>query len=678
VSTTNGHGLANGTTFFQHLAEPLISLGIPVIPLRPKTKAAFLSTWQNLASTNREQIAAWGKEYPDANVGSVAKEIGAAWFFEIDSLDVAARIETETGHKIFDLHTLMVKSRPGRGHFYFKQNDRSIAMGNITQNFVKHNDWSARVSNQYVVGPGSIHPETGEPYSILKNAPIAEAPDWLIDWLISQKISDTPMVPAEKVRLGEPQSFVYTEEERREFRSVDVSREGPKIPHGAHDNTLTRICGKLHWLHPDWSKQGLADELAAVCEARCENYGSDYKEMCEKIAHSIGKRPVKTDVFAEDMAARAEQAKQAQEAIAQPKAVDVSNWRSKFRNIAEMDQGDPVMIIEGVLQDGTCFLGAAPGHGKTLVALAIAKSVTLGTPLFESPQYKVKEQHNVIYLIPETSDRPFRKRCEAFRLPADDRFIARTITQGSNLKLTDPDLLEAVRQLKPVVILDTARRFNTSSDTNSDAENQKLVNNITELRAAGAACVIILHHATKAANQKKQAMTLENMLSGTGDFGAMCDQAYGIRMDESLYSRGSGPMEIEIVNLKDRERVGGLSSLRLAATYTEQGSIFPRSWIDETGNFRAVGDTETVNRNTNTLVSLVQAHPEMTITELVEETGIKKYTVQQTLKGLGWHRVKGGAHGSSPWHQDVGGQCPYGKPESQPAKVHEEEFSARF
>jgi hypothetical protein len=177
-----------------------------------------------------------------------------------------------------------------------------------------------------------------------------------------------------------------------------------------------------------------------------------------------------------------------------------------------------------------------------------------------------------------------------------------------------------------------------------------------------------LHHSTKAANQKKQAMTLENMLSGTGDFGAMCDQAYGIRMDENLYNRGSGPMEIEIVNLKDRERLGGLTSLRLAATYTKEKTVFPQSWIDETGNFRAVGDKESMERNNKTLVDLVKAHPEMTVTDLVEATGIRKYTVQQTLKGLGWHRTKGGPNGSSPWHQDVNGKCPDERTQPKAAK----------
>jgi hypothetical protein len=51
-----------------------------------------------------------------------------------------------------------------------------------------------------------------------------------------------------------------------------------------------------------------------------------------------------------------------------------------------------------------------------------------------------------------------------------------------------------------------------------------------------------------------------------------------------------------------------------------------------------------------------------------DPTGIKKYTVQQTLKALGWHRTKGGPDGASPWHQDANGKCPYEKPQPKTAK----------
>jgi hypothetical protein len=214
--------------------------------------------------------------------------------------------------------------------------------------------------------------------------------------------------------------------------------------------------------------------------------------------------------------------------------------------------------------------------------------------------------------------------------------------------------------MKPVVILDTASRFLQANDENSAAQNRLLVNDIIALRAAGAVCVIILHHAKKAQSAKREAMTLDNMLRGTSDFGAMCDQAYGIRMDEHLYNRGAGPMEIELVNLKDRERLGGLTSIRLAASFKRPGDIFPKSYIDETGNFRPVDYKESKARDEQALDALVEANPMMTITELSEATGLKPYTVKEALKRFGWHCVKGGPDGRSPWHKDDQG-CPYRK-----------------
>ncbi len=154
-------------------------------------------------------------------------------------------------------------------------------------------------------------------------------------------------------------------------------------------------------------------------------------------------------------------------------------------------------------------------------------------------------------------------------------------------------------------------------------------------------------------------MTLENMLRGTSDFGAMCDQAYGIRLDVHLYNRGAGPMELELVNLKDRERLGGLTSIRLAATYKKPGVLFPASYIDETGNFRPVDFRETKDRTKETLNQLVESDPELSVKDLCDATDTKAYTVRKMLKGLGWHAVKGGPDGFYPWHQDKGGPCPY-------------------
>jgi hypothetical protein len=180
---------------YKDLATPLAARGIPTVPLRAKSKQAFISGWETLATTDAAQIETWDKQYPDSNCGSVAKaESGGVWFFEFDAPEVAQRVFADTQQKLPD--TFKVRSSPGRGHIYFRQTPASIAMGNIAQGFVKGGDWSARVDRQYVVSPGSLHPRTGLPYEIRSLADIVEAPQWFIEWCISQKLNKKEAIAA--------------------------------------------------------------------------------------------------------------------------------------------------------------------------------------------------------------------------------------------------------------------------------------------------------------------------------------------------------------------------------------------------------------------------------------------------------------------------------------------------
>jgi hypothetical protein len=199
------------------------------------------------------------------------------------------------------------------------------------------------------------------------------------------------------------------------------------------------------------------------------------------------------------------------------------------------------------------------------------------------------------------------------------------------------------------------------SDENAAAQNRQLVNDVIALLAAGAICVVLIHHATKAAKAKQERMTLENMLRGSSDLGAMCDQAYGIRKDMLLYANGAGPMEIDMVNLKDREQVGGLTTLRLAASHKNKGEDFPVSYINETGNLKPINDAETHKRVLKALLALVESDRNIPAKELATKTGLTEYAVKHKLSSIGWHRVQGGPSGASPWHQDNGLPCPFAK-----------------
>src|SRR5208337_1913092 len=134
---------------FRDIAEPLVKMGIPVTPVRPGTKKAFLPDFPTTATTDIAQIEEWNKLYPDHNAACVARaEIGGVWFFEVDSPDVIPRLQKETGQTMPP--TFKVRSRPGRCHFYFRHNAASLGLGNISQTYVVGQDWSVRTNREYV------------------------------------------------------------------------------------------------------------------------------------------------------------------------------------------------------------------------------------------------------------------------------------------------------------------------------------------------------------------------------------------------------------------------------------------------------------------------------------------------------------------------------------------------
>lgn len=461
--------------------------------------------------------------------------------------------------------------------------------------------------------------------------------------------------------------------------------------HGQLDNQIVRLIG-----HYVTSKNiSDADEMYALVTAKMETNGcidrdgktpyqyndARVRELCQlKTKNWKTGEEQKQEAISEALADSAKIGEQAKEvaqtlppvqpptlimsSVQQQPVPDVTKWREQFRSVGEMEDGPIIEVIKGVLQEGTCFVGASPSSGKTLVCLAMAKAICTGEPLFGLSQFSVPEPRPVIYLIPESRDRAFRKRCESFRIPDDkSKFMCRTTSAGPIMALTDPFLIQAVKELKPVVFLDTAARFMRTNDENSSAQNQALVNEVLAIQQAGAILVVLVHHATKAS--ANEAMTLENMLRGTSDFAAMCDQVYGIKKDLGLYAHGNGPMEIDLASLKDREQIGELTTIRLAASKkTDPGCIIPTfSIIDETGNFHVVCDSETIKRTLDSLLAMVERDPRISIKALAQAVGLSEYSVHIQLNQLGWHRVQGGKGGASPWHNDEGKPCPYAKQE---------------
>jgi hypothetical protein len=615
------------TTTFRDRALACIQRGFQVIPLRPESKIppSTLSDWPNLATNSLETIDQWNQQNPAFNCGVVFKAVlGTPWALETDSPKLAKRYEEETGRKL--PKTLTVQSRVGRGHRFYLHTAASLAMGNIGQ--ANADGFSVRCDNQYCVSMLSVHPETKSLYKVVVDTPMVPAPDDFVEWLAKQR------------------------EPKTQSSEQSTSWMDNPILEGARDNTLTKIAGKLRNAGLD------AEALYAVLSIKNQTQciardgvtpnpldDADIRRIANSVArYEVGAAPRAVMLGGIDISDPASSPTRES-----APAVDVSNWGNYFKSVGELESGDVRMLISGFLPEGTSFIGALPGVGKTLIGLSIVKALTTGKRFLG--HFDVPDVVPVVYLIPESSGRAFRSRCEKFGIPSDrELFLCRTISEGTTLLLDDPILKEAVRVMKPVVILDTAIRFSQSSDENSASQNKRLGDDIVALRQAGAIAVIAMHHSTKASRNEE--LTLENTLRGTGDLAALADAVYGLRRDDLKYDNNRGANEINVICVKPRD-FDPPAPFRIAATYMKSGSLFPVSYIDETGDFKMLDVAETLEDQEESLLKLIQEYPSITLKELEEHTGIKTWKIQKSLQSLGWVRPRGNPAGGSRWVRSV-------------------------
>ncbi|MGB2621023.1 MAG: AAA family ATPase [Candidatus Acidiferrum sp.] len=240
---------------------------------------------------------------------------------------------------------------------------------------------------------------------------------------------------------------------------------------------------------------------------------------------------------------------------------------------------DITFSIAGFLQDdGMTFIGGLSGHAKTWIALSIVKALLVGEGTKLWRVFSVTQTATrVIYLIPEVGLSSFMSRARRMGLLPfirERRLLVRTLSKGPAPDLDDPRMLAAVKDAH--VVLDTAARF-ADGEENSASDNARgLAADIFGLLAAGARSVICAHHSPKSF-LRENTMSLEGILRGTGDIGAMATTVWGVKqLDEP-----QNIVYVECVKARD-------------FTHCQPFQIRGRPCIDESGDFelyRAPGES---------------------------------------------------------------------------------------
>jgi hypothetical protein len=241
---------------------------------------------------------------------------------------------------------------------------------------------------------------------------------------------------------------------------------------------------------------------------------------------------------------------------------------------------------------------------------------------------------NVLYLCPEMNARSFKRRCTRFGI-SGDRFRCMTISDGVALNLADPSLRAAIRELRPVVFLDTAIRFSSAEDENSATENAKgLAPAIFALIHAGARAVVCLHHRAKAASLAEE-LTLENCLRGTTDLGAVCDSVYGLQFD-----RGDGsPAYLRESKKLVRLLVRCVKARDFRAPDDFRVQLEP--YIDEIGDIAVIGELEVDGvSDAERVEQAITANQRASFRAIEKFSGVHKDRIKKLAHERGWHQHK--------------------------------------
>ena len=148
--------------------------------------------------------------------------------------------------------TFAVKTGGGGIHLYFKKPRGFATRGLIKEYF----GIEFKSKGNYVVGAGSIHPDTKKEYTILYDRPIAQVPQTLLELL-------------KKIPLETPAGIIeYTDDQQTRERFIQYLKTAPVAVEGENgDHTTFTVSAVAHdlGLHPDTAFELMLDYYNPDC-----------------------------------------------------------------------------------------------------------------------------------------------------------------------------------------------------------------------------------------------------------------------------------------------------------------------------------------------------------------------------------------------------------------------------
>jgi hypothetical protein len=268
---------AASTVNFLSRATDLVDRGFSIIPVAPRAKNPIAGGPGATSRTrNLEIMKGWAQRWPDANAAVCADD-------EITILesDNATRLRAILARIGVTLPvTLTGGSREDRPHWFYKRTpecgDECLQVPGL---------FEFRNTNQYVVGPGSVHPE-GHLYRFWNDGPIVELTTDVLNALRELAAGYAGEATSEHIRPG-----AYAALREAYLRRLDpadlLTVEGLDIGEGERHYTLQSLAGLLH------DGERTAEDIAEILRDVRDTYFTEGKADAE--IESISEWTVRQD-----------------------------------------------------------------------------------------------------------------------------------------------------------------------------------------------------------------------------------------------------------------------------------------------------------------------------------------------------------------------------------------------
>ncbi len=447
-----------------------------LIPLNGK--AAFEKGWTKYCEEKRDFKAS---DFEGKNAGIACGPASGIIVLDIDDPELFRSTRKEKGWRLRS--TYKVLTGGGGYHHYFKYPDDGRIYGN--KGLKGKYGFDIRGHGGQVVAPGSVHPDTGEFYDVVKDRKIAEAPDWLLE--LAAHSEDKPK-----------------EDLKETFEAWDGNIDSLRISQGIKVLIQHRV-----------PKGKRSEEMMRVLAALAKANISDPDIIKIFESHGIGEKYREKGQYREKWLRP--QIDKARSFVSSPDThnknqsltlTSVENQDLTFTSVQDllaMDFENLTPVIgEGILPE-TCGLLIAgdSGVGKSLITLEWAIHLAMGLDLYGGGLLIPNARKVMIFqrenIPPTVQERMFGMLEElGIKDLPDNIFFA---NQEFRYNVSDYEcvkkMISAINESgADVYIADPLSSFHTK-DENSNIEMRRVMDTFTDISRATGAAVIIIHHFKK-------------------------------------------------------------------------------------------------------------------------------------------------------------------------------------